>query len=331
MQKRIQEIIYLKKNLIKIVPLISFAIALLWLFLINPSSFELMWKGRTFQIFFIWLITIELILNWNIIQTKEKSFFSIKSLSYITTLTLPMGYIIISNYLGLNGLIANISQQIGLQWWNSMSLSVEYLVFTVLFSLIIYSSFGKKGLKEFSAPLFFLGIVGTIYTIDNIFPYGEFTPFQLMVPTTAILAANILGFMGYNTTLAPMGSMSRLTVSNPEIVLRSATFDIAWPCAGIESLLIYSIIVVLFLKRTQINSKEKIIYFLIGAMITYFINILRIVTIFLIGMNLGDVQVFHLYYGPLYSISWIISYPLIILAIQKFRKKLKGNTTSLNS
>jgi len=172
-------------------------------------------------------------------------------------------------------------------------------------------------------------MVGALYTIDNIFPYGEFTPFQLMVPTTAILAATLLGFMGYDTTLTSMGTMPRLTATNPDIALRSATFDIAWPCAGIESLLIYSVIVLLFLKRTQIDRKGKIIYFLIGAVITYFINILRIVTIFLIGMNQGDFQIFHFYYGPLYSISWIISYPLIILAIQKLRKKLKGNTINL--
>ena len=282
-----------------------------------------MWKGRTFQLFFIWLITVELILNWHIIQTKKIKFSAIKSLTYFAILTLPIVYVITSNYLGLNVIIADLSQQIGIQWWNSMALSVEYLVFTVLFSLIIFFSFGKKGLNEFLLPLFFLGVVGALYIIDNIFPYGEFTPFQLMVPTTAILAANILGFMGYDTTLTSMGTMPRLTATNPDITLKSATFDIAWPCAGIESLLIYSVIVLLFLKRTQINSKEKIIYFLIGAVITYFINILRIVTIFLIGMNQGDFQIFHVYYGPLYSISWIISYPLIILAIQKLRKKLK--------
>lgn len=328
MRKKIQEIKNLQKSLIKIVPLIIFFITFLWLYLINPSSFELMWKGRTFQLFFIWLIAVELILNWDIIQTKKIKIFTVKSLSYFAILTLPIAYVIISNYLGLNAIIADLSQQIGIQWWNSMALSVEYLVFAILFSLIIFFSFGKKGLKDFLLPIFFLGVVGALYIIDNIFPYGEFTPFQLMVPTTAILAANILGFMGYDTTLTSMGTMPRLTATNPNIALRSATFDIAWPCAGIESLLIYSVVVLLFLKRTQMDRKGKIIYFLIGVVITYFINILRIVTIFLIGINQGDFQIFHVYYGPLYSISWIISYPLIILAIQKLRKKLKCNTNN---
>ena len=54
-----------------------------------------MWKGRTFQLFFIWLITVELILNWDIIQTKKINIFSIKSLGYFAILTLPIVYVII--------------------------------------------------------------------------------------------------------------------------------------------------------------------------------------------------------------------------------------------
>jgi thaumarchaeosortase len=192
--------------------------------------------------------------------------------------------------------------------------------------MITYFSFGKKGLKEFSIPIIFLGVIGTLFTIDNVFPYGEFTPFQLLVPTTAMLAANLLGLMGYQTTLTAVGNMPRLTATDPTNSLRTATFDIAWPCAGIESLILYSVIILLFLKRLPISSKRKTVYFTIGAIITYFINILRIVSIFEIGMNHGDFQLFHFYYGPLYSISWIIIYPVIILAIQSFWRKLKTET-----
>ena len=38
--------------------------------------------------------------------------------------------------------------------------------------------------------------MGIIYTIDNVFPNGEFTPFQMLVPTTASLASKILNWMG---------------------------------------------------------------------------------------------------------------------------------------
>jgi len=47
------------------------------------------------------------------------------------------------------------------------------------------------------------------------------------------------------------------------------------------------------------------------------------VSIFIIGINGGDVWRFHDYYGSLYSITWIVAYPLIIIAIQTLLIKLK--------
>jgi exosortase/archaeosortase family protein len=98
--------------------------------------------------------------------------------------------------------------------------------------------------------------------------------------------------------------------------MRNATSEVAWPCAGIESLLIFTVVILLFLKRMPISWKAKTGYFAIGAAVTYSINILRIVTIFTIGMNGGDVDSFHYYYGPLYSVAWIVLKPLMILGSQ---------------
>ena len=100
-------------------------------------------------------------------------------------------------------------------------------------------------------------IVGAIYTIDNVYPYGQFTPFQFFVPTTASIAAAILNLMGYNTTItftqdSLQGSLPTLTATDPNNPLRSAQFGIAWPCAGVESFLIFTVIVLLFLKRIPI-------------------------------------------------------------------------------
>jgi thaumarchaeosortase len=317
---------FLKKHenaLLKLLPLVAFALPLLWLFLLDSGSFELMWKGRTFQIFFVWLIVLELILGWESIQpTHTTKLFSAKKLVLIAALLLPTVYVILANYLGLNTAISEASRQSGVVWWDSMTLSTEYLVFTALFCVIVYLQFGKKGLKDFSVPAVFLGIVGALYTIDNVFPYGQFTPFQLLVPTAANLAASMLNLMGYQTSLNAAGTMPRLTATNPVNPIQTATFDIAWPCAGIESLLIFTVVALLFLKRMHISWKAKFCYFAIGVAVTYSINILRIVTIFTIGMNEGDVQLFHFYYGPLYSITWIVSYPLVILGSQILWRKI---------
>ncbi len=313
--------------LLKLLPLLTFAVPLLWLYLLYPASFESMWKGRTFYLFFIWLIALELILSWENIQpNKIAKPFSARAVAFIMALLLPPLYVGLSNYLGLNAAIADASRQNGVTWADFMPLSTEYLVFMVLFCLMIFLQFGKKGLADFSVPAFFLGVVGALYTIDNVYPYGQFAPFQLLVPTTATLAAAVLSAIGYQTNLNVAGSMPRLTATDPANPLRTATFDIAWPCAGIESLLIFTVVALLFLKRMPISLKAKIGYFAIGATVTYLINILRIASFYPIGIDYGvnseQVQLFHSYYGPLCSIAWIISYPLIILLSQSLWRKI---------
>jgi thaumarchaeosortase len=332
-------------TLTKLLPLIAFVAPLALLYLLNPmdpylklsarESFEFMWKGRTFQLFFIWLIALEFILSWETIKPKINKQNKAKLIAVAIALLLPTMYVVFANYFGLNGAIANSALQSGVAFYDSMPLAIEYLVFSVLFCLITLLSFGKKGLTGFALPALFVGLVGVLYTIDNVFPYGEFTPFQLLVPTTAMLAANTLGLMGYTTVLGTdigNSGMPTLQATGP---LGTAKFAIAWPCAGIESLLIFTAVALLFLKRMPISWKAKIGYFAVGAAVTYFINVLRIATIFTIGMEFGvysnQVQMFHFYYGPLYSIAWIVSYPLIVLASQGLWRKIKSGKPALNT
>jgi exosortase/archaeosortase family protein len=139
--------------------------------------------------------------------------------------------------------------------------------------------------------------------------------------------------MGYPTSIAYAqnslaGNMPYLTAINPHVVgTPSTTFAIAWPCAGIESFLIFTVVALLFLKRMNFSWKAKIGYFVFGATITYLINALRIVNIFLIGMAQGanslEVDLFHFYYGPLYAVTWIVAYPLIIMLSQNLWHKIK--------
>jgi thaumarchaeosortase len=191
--------------------------------------------------------------------------------------------------------------------------------------------YGPEQLGNFSLSAVFLGIIGIIYTIDTLYPFGRFAPFQIIVPTTTMLAANVLNMMGFGTAISfvknnpQYGSLTNLTVHATSGA--SATFSIAWPCSGIESLLIYSVVILLFLKNTAIPIKQRIVYFAVGAGVTYFINALRIATIFIIAINGGDISTFHNFTGQFYSISWIMAYPLIILATRGLWGKIAAFRT----
>ncbi len=318
----------------KLLPLFAFVIPLVllyWLDLPDPYlgpssqfSFQLMWKGRTFELFFIWLIGLEFILSWENIKVKINKQNKAGLVAVAIASLLPTLYVISEYYFGLNWAVANASKQIGITFALSMPLAIEYLVFSVLCLLITFLFFGKKGLTGFALPALFVCLVGVIYAIDNLFPYGQFTPFQLLVPTSATLAAFVLGLMGYAVLPGTENGMPTLQVTGS---LGTAKFAIAWPCAGIESLLIFTAVSLLFLQRVPLSWKAKVGYFAVGAAVTYFINVLRIATIFTIGTEYGinspQVQTFHYYYGPLYAIIWIVSYPLIILVSQGLWRKIK--------
>jgi thaumarchaeosortase len=312
--------------LVKCLPIFSFAIPFGILYFLDPASFEMTWEGRTYYLFFLWLMLLETILNENELRAQISGLRSPRTLLFIASLTLPTVYVIGSNYFGWNGIFLEIAERGGVPFANLTPLAMEYLVFTVFFVTIAVAEFGIVNLKSYSITAVFLGAIGTIYMINNLYPYGQFTPFQVFVPTATMLAAGILNLMGYRTSISyaytpQEGSLPVLSVQalngNP------VGFKIAWPCSGIESLLIYSITIALFLKSNKIQRKEKLVYFVFGAIITYLINGLRIVTLYMIALGGSEVTAFHDYYGQLYSISWIMAYPLIIMASRALTTRIR--------
>jgi thaumarchaeosortase len=323
-------------NIRRLLPIIALAVPLAILYMLYPGSFEGTWKGRTFYLFFMWLIILETILSWKEPKPIKGKLKNLKITALIIALALPTVYIVALNYYGINAAINNLALQTEIPLWGLMWLSTEYLVLTALFALIAVLDYGVTGLSDFSVSTMFLGLIGVIYTIDNFYPYGRFTPFQMIVPTTTQLAANVLNIMGYNTAISYVpnhpsyGSITTLTVWNSS---GRAAAAIAWPCSGVESLIIYTITILLFLNRNAIPKYLKLVLFAIGAVVTYFINVARITTIFMIGVanasngGIGSpaAQQFHNYYGQLYSITWIMMYPLLIIGVQLLSDRIRSS------
>lgn len=331
--------------LLKLLPVLSFVAAFSILYYLDPTSFDYTWKGRTYYLFFIWAFFLETLLSWDDLEMSGWKLKSIKSIIFPITLLLPIIYVMAANYVGFNG-YTNFNELV-VKWAinykiggsdpyfsGKMPLAMEYLVFTIIFEFIIITEYGISKLGKYSLSIFFLGLIGFIYLIDNLYPYGAFTPFQIIVPTTASLAAFFLNLMGYQATLEvsnnalPKIRMEEL--KNPDGRKFLGWIGIGWQCSGVDSLLLYSVITLIFLKRSGLSPREKIGYFIMGAIVTYLVNILRIISIFVIGTIHGvgseEWWRFHDYYGPLYSIIWITAYPLIIITVSSLWKKLKKNS-----
>ncbi|HEX9861723.1 MAG TPA: exosortase/archaeosortase family protein [Candidatus Bathyarchaeia archaeon] len=310
---------------------LSLAIPLAVLYFLYPLSFDKTFNGRAYYMFFIWLVVLEFALDWDKYKSETSKMDVKRVVAFGLALVLPTVYVVASNFFGLNAAIRELTRLSGIispsladyvDRLNFTPLATEFLVFAVLFAVIILCAYRLKGLKDFLLPIALLGVVGSMSMINLLSP--SFLPFQIIVPTTARLSADVLNLMGYITYLMPSRDfMPALFVSDPASML-SWQARIAWPCAGVESLMLYTIIMLLFLKKSDIPRLHKVIYFAVGAAVTYFINILRIVTLFIIGLNGGEVWVFHDYYGQFYSAIWIMTYPLIIIGSQVLWSKYKG-------
>jgi thaumarchaeosortase len=115
----------------------------------------------------------------------------------------------------------------------------------------------------------------------------------------------------------------------------TAGASIAWPCAWVHSSLLFTLITLVFFKKTTMQRERKTIFFLMAAAGTYLTTILRIASFFTISIRYGSEAgiIFHNSYGELYFIAWMLIYFAIIVAIKSgkinrftraFRKRLKA-------
>lgn len=244
-------------------------------------------------------------------------------------------------------------------------LSFEYLLLATFFTASIELMHGIKGLKQFIVCLFFLWATGSFYMMDTFYPGTAISALQSLVPFTASSAVRVLGWMGYGAELVvrPNGVVLLLVAG----LHGGAVWGINWPCAGVHSLFIYTLVILLFVKHVPFFSQRKILYasiprrlrfifknkkvsfltkrktiqtaiitakklfadvlrmvpiyviVVIGAAGTFIVNVLRIVSICIIGSEIGNEagHLFHSNYGQLYFIGWITIYLAILVLLNR--------------
>lgn len=322
----------------------SFLITLLTIYAFEPNSFLNAWKGRAFYLFFLWLFTLEFILgNPNPKPTKQHSGEWARLILGAFILMIPTIYIIETHMFGLNTTIINIGKSLSIgqgfsesdsTWLVNISwpLSVEYLIVAVSIFLAVLVMLDFEGVKQFPISIFLLGMMGVFYTIDTFRPYGTATipnflipiispnnnfSIQSLVPITSSAVAIILQNMGRTVQMVvqPQDSGVQMLVSGSP-----AIFGIYWPCAGIHSLFIYTFVILIFLKDSPLSLIGKAVCLAVGAVGTFFVNVLRIVSIINIYIAMGPAagDYFHNYYGELFFLAWLVAYLFALVIIQRF-------------
>jgi len=319
--------------------LFSFVLPLFILYLHDPASFQLTWKGRALYLFFLWLFVLELAMAWkklhiNILNPLKQ----VKTLITAAIMAAPTIYVIAVIALGLKSALVELGKLFGLpgrfgEWLLQYSwpLSLEYLILAAFYTTTLLLIYKIDGLKKFLVALFFLWAAGVFYTIDTFYPLGLFGALQIFVPFTASSAASILRLMGYKAVEMGFTDPSYGLGSILAVIQGKSLFSVTifWPCAGIHSFVIYAFVILLFVKEFAVSLPRKVLYIVIGAIGTFLANVLRIVTICTIGLRIGNqaAEHFHSYYGELFFVTWVLIYlPTIVYGprlIAKLAENLK--------
>ena len=295
--------------------------------------FELTWKGRMFLLVFLWILLVESVIDWKKLMEEKPESRSVMLASIVCALV-PTVYVLATSFFGFDLTVLRIGQEVfgirsvtsanepwdflHLQW----PISCEYIVFAVFFISAVMLAYRTKGLKSLSISLTLLGGIGVAYMFDTIYPFGIFRPLQAFALPTAAVAAALFDLLGYTVRLVfPVYSVESylpgLTVTAGE---RTASVTIAWACAGVQSLLLYLVIILVFFKKADISAFRKLAYFMIGLFGTFFVNVLRVFSILVVMLDYGKEagEIFHNTYGEIYSVIWILLFILLIGFIERF-------------
>ena len=354
-----------KRNLI--IP-ISFALPILILYVLDPNSFEIVWKGRAPLLLFLWLLLLELALGWKKLVNERGTWTWFRIAGVTVAATAPTIYVVSAFFFGVKDSIWKLGELLGATVLMQWPISFEYFLFTVFFVASVGLMWKIKGFKMFLISFFFIGATSFFNIIDTFYPEGTISVLQAFAPFIASCVVRVLNWIGYNTQLAPFLYEGMPILYHPGL----PPLAIGWPCIGVQSLFIYTFVILFFLKgssftlqkeivraaipkrlksmtrsgkisfllkrgiiRATIEAGEKFVVnfyrmlplFIIvsvGAVGTFIVNILRIVTLCIIGSHTGmEVwYVFHSYLGELFFITWIIIYLLTIFYGYKILAKL---------
>ena len=295
-------------------------------------SFEVTWKGRMFYPIFLWFLVIESAIGWQkIADEKPRNRYVI--LASLICALIPTIYVLATNFFGLDLILLKTGHALGIRSVTSSNdpsdflhlqwpLSFEYIVFAVFFMSAVMLAYKMRGLKVFSISFALLGGISVAYMFDTVYPFGVFRPLQEMALPTAATAAALFDILGYGVQLYfPIRTAESLL---PSLTVamggKTASVTIAWACAGVHSLLLYVLIILVFFKKTSISAFRKLSYFIIGLFGTFFVNVLRVFSVIIVILQYGkDAGMrFHNTYGELYSFIWIFLFILLIGCIQRF-------------
>ena len=299
--------------------LVAVWVPVLVLLAIDPPSFISGWnEGRSGLLFASFFVAMEWYDTRKAIQARWNK--RVVAAWFISALLLAFYYAGVF-YLNLNGGIAQMGVQLGLPEMPKMFSWVamwEHLIFLTYVLALFLSAYGLPSFLKMITPVVYLLGMTIIFFLDAAFPYGSLGPLQAIVLLIVPNVMFLLNFSQIKTIWQP--EMSRLYIFTKVegVEWFKGAVDFFWPCVGVHSMLIFFMIIAVLVAKVDASRARKIVYSVVGAIGTFFVNVLRIylVCYYIATEGLSKAIAFHESAGEVIFMTWAVLYLLAVVKIE---------------
>jgi len=297
--------------------LILTALPILFLFMVAPQTFELSWAGfgklGRGGLFFVLFF-----LGFDLLDFKEGKIHW-TALREITAAVCVLGATIYFVQVGLGQDVTNFIYSIGRSLGasgtvsNSFLMATDYIAMSIYLTILTTVLFNLGTIRRVITPIVFSVGMLVFYMLDAFFPYGSLGPLQFwanFIVAGVALLAQLFGLPIY-------GFANHLTINGLHGYYSLVVY---WPSVGVQSILIYSVVMIVIAAKLQAPPLRKFIYAAVGVAGTILLNVVRIFTISYYGYVYAtsgqQLDAFHNAIGEVLFPIWIVVFLVLILEIE---------------
>ena len=306
-----------------ILAMLLIASPILFVFIAYSDTFSMSWnQGRGGFLFGLAFIVAEIV-GIKFVVSKNRLIFGIPlvvaTVLYFVALDFGLHDYILNAAPAFNVVGCEVANPQGCIY--SWALLWDFVVITIFVIAAAVILFGKKWIRIVIAGPVFLAGSAIILSLDTFFPFDTLGPLQYFVPylvETNVWLINVLE-LGIATG---RDNIMFLRGDHGPFVLQ-----VFWPSAGVHSIIIYSLVMMAFLLKMNIQRNRKGLYFGIGIIGTIVINLIRIFSLSVFALKVStnpvEFEEYHSIAGEIMVLPWLFVFLLVVTAIETKRMKKK--------
>ena len=280
--------------------------------IINPGSFGFVWnQGRGGFIFAAIFLMIE---YFDVRRQLRPSLSGRRAVLVLSVLVLSLAYFSSIELGHLQIRILELGELLNIQLSSSFLWLWDYLVLLLYFAVVISASYGWKNLRKMPSGMVYLAGFMIILALDTFFPFESLGPLQAIVPILLSIDVFLIHLFGIGEAVV-VGNYITLTGNHGPF-----TLAVFWPSAGVHSMIIYSLIMLIFLMKLDIRFPKKITYFVAGAIGTFMVNAFRIfflsAYVMIVSTDSRSFESFHAVAGELLFLPWLATFLFLVTFIE---------------